>query len=257
MIVHVQLLLLMETVTIAATVKEVAILGVSKVMTRALAHHLVMLAVRKTVPFSPKMAMSRALQFLQFMATVAAKMKILTIMSPFHALKSIHDCLSYLQFIEGKGWKRQACPKGTAYNADACLCTFTVAHGDSDDSSSEEDGQSWSYDAFDKGNKIPVGNGDSSSKDDVGSWNAASYSKEAVPCTQKPTNDRSYLQFIEGKGWKRQPCPQGTAYSADDCACSVTVAHEDNDSKNDIHSLSQQSYGNVFSPPSGYGDSSS
>lgn len=60
MIVHVQLLLLMETVTITATVRKMAILGENRTMSRAL----------------------------QVMATVTAKMKILTVMSPFHALEN-------------------------------------------------------------------------------------------------------------------------------------------------------------------------
>ncbi|CAE1286155.1 unnamed protein product [Acanthosepion pharaonis] len=170
-----------------------------------------------------------------------------------------------LGFIEGKGWKRQPCPDGTAYSADHCACSVSVAHGSSDDSSSssEEDSHSWSQQRFEKGSRVSAGYGDSSSVKGDSSWNTASYHKQAVPCTRKATHDKSsYAQFIEGRGWITQPCPDGTAYSADDCACSISVAHGSSDdssssSEEDSHSWSQKSFekGPRFS--AGYGDSSS
>lgn len=107
--------------------------------------------------------------------------------------KPCEDKKAYLQFIEGKGWEKQPCPKGTAYSAENCACSITI-YEDFPSTQGEEDVE-----------KV-----------------------QNVPCTRKPHEDKtSYLQFIEGKGWQKQPCPKGTAYNSVDCACSVSVTPEE------------------------------
>ncbi|CAE1286153.1 unnamed protein product [Acanthosepion pharaonis] len=114
-------------------------------------------------------------------------------------LKPADDPGCYLELVPNHGWMQRSCPEGTLFSERDCGCSVSLPQQDQDDS-------------------------DSSSEEDNGKT-------APVACTRKPTHDRrSYMQFVEGKGWNRQSCPDGTAYSAEDCSCTLFLSDDSSSS---------------------------